>query len=41
MKPGYKQTEVGVIPEDWDTPELGEILSQASHSVRYKLDVLK
>ena len=19
LKPGYKQTEVGVIPEDWDT----------------------
>ncbi len=23
MKPGYKQTEVGVIPEDWDTPSIG------------------
>jgi type I restriction enzyme, S subunit len=23
--PGYKQTEVGVIPEDWNTPRFGEI----------------
>lgn len=27
LKPGYKQTEVGVIPKDWDTPRLGELLS--------------
>ncbi|VBE86828.1 Putative type-1 restriction enzyme [Burkholderia pseudomallei] len=25
MRPGYKQTEVGVIPEDWDDKTLGEI----------------
>ncbi len=25
MKPGYKQTEVGVIPEDWDIVALDEI----------------
>ncbi|MDJ0679967.1 MAG: restriction endonuclease subunit S [Xenococcaceae cyanobacterium MO_167.B52] len=25
LKPGYKQTEVGVIPEDWDVVVLGEI----------------
>ena len=25
MKPGYKQTEVGVIPEDWEVLTLGEI----------------
>ena len=24
LKPGYKQTEVGVIPEDWDVVTLGE-----------------
>ncbi|MCH7225103.1 restriction endonuclease subunit S [Haloferula sp. A504] len=24
MKPGYKQTEVGVIPEDWETPSIGD-----------------
>lgn len=26
MSPGYKQTEVGVIPVDWDVAELGECL---------------
>lgn len=25
VKPGYKQTEVGVIPEDWETFRLGDI----------------
>jgi len=25
VKPGYKQTEVGVIPEEWDVQPLGEI----------------
>ncbi|MBV6388509.1 MAG: hypothetical protein JNIBNLAF_00102 [Nitrosomonas europaea] len=25
VKPGYKQTEVGVIPEDWDVQQLGEL----------------
>jgi type I restriction enzyme S subunit len=25
VKPGYKQTEVGVIPEDWDVEPLGEL----------------
>ncbi|TSH98996.1 hypothetical protein FOZ76_01085 [Verticiella sediminum] len=25
MKPGYKRTEVGVIPEDWETFRLGDI----------------
>ena len=25
LKPGYKQTEVGVIPEDWDVKRLGEV----------------
>jgi len=27
MKPGYKQTEVGVIPEDWDVSGLGRYWS--------------
>lgn len=27
MKPGYKQTEVGVIPEDWDVVSAGQISS--------------
>jgi type I restriction enzyme, S subunit len=26
MKPGYKQTEVGVIPEDWEVVALGDVL---------------
>jgi type I restriction enzyme S subunit len=25
LKPGYKQTEVGVIPEDWEVKKLGEV----------------
>ena len=25
VKPGYKQTEVGVIPEGWDVERLGEL----------------
>jgi type I restriction enzyme S subunit len=28
VKPGYKQTEVGVIPEDWEAKSLGSILSK-------------
>ena len=24
VKPGYKQTEVGVIPEDWEVSKLGK-----------------
>jgi type I restriction enzyme S subunit len=27
VKPGYKQTEVGVIPEDWDVKRLGQVAS--------------
>jgi type I restriction enzyme S subunit len=27
LKPGYKQTEVGVIPEGWEVKQLGEIAS--------------
>lgn len=25
VKPGYKQTEIGIIPEDWETSKLGDI----------------
>src|SRR5882672_7904284 len=25
VKPGYKQTEVGIIPEDWNVKPLGEL----------------
>ncbi len=27
LKKGYKQTDVGIIPEDWEVKELGEILN--------------
>ncbi len=27
LKPGYKQTEVGVIPEDWSLRQMGEIVT--------------
>ena len=32
MKPGYKQTEVGVIPEDWDTEYIEDIAHIATGS---------
>ena len=28
--PGYKQTEVGVIPEEWEVSRLGEIATIAT-----------
>jgi type I restriction enzyme S subunit len=28
VKPGYKQTEVGVIPEEWETKSLGTVLNK-------------
>lgn len=34
MNSDYKQTEVGVIPEEWETRRLGELL-QGSRSIRY------
>ncbi len=34
VTPGYKKTEVGVIPEEWETRRLGELL-QGSRSIRY------
>lgn len=27
ITPGYKQTEVGVIPEDWSAKTLGDIIT--------------
>jgi len=30
VKPGYKQTEVGVIPDDWDVKKIGEITHSTS-----------
>ena len=34
MKPGYKQTEVGVIPEDWELTTLVELIDP-SRGIRY------
>jgi len=34
VKPGYKMTEVGVIPEDWDVVELGQLV-EPSENIRY------
>jgi type I restriction enzyme S subunit len=34
---GYKQTKVGVIPEDWDTPRIDSVLQR----IRKKVDVEK
>jgi len=36
VRAGYKQTEVGVIPEDWETPELGDILVSMQLGGNYK-----
>jgi type I restriction enzyme S subunit len=30
LKPGYKQTEVGVIPEDWDCVRIGDVAETSS-----------
>lgn len=34
MKPGYKQTEVGAIPEDWDMGRLGDLVDP-DRTIRY------
>jgi|LNAP01.1.fsa_nt_gb type I restriction enzyme, S subunit len=31
LNPGYKKTDVGMVPEDWSTPNLGQLI----HSVEY------
>ena len=33
VKPGYKQTEVGVIPEDWEVEQLGELVDNPLSAV--------
>ncbi len=38
VKPGYKQTEVGVIPEDWEVKVLGETGQRFSIGLAYKPD---
>lgn len=36
LKPGYKQTEVGVIPEDWDIIKLGDFTLKVGSGVTPK-----
>jgi type I restriction enzyme, S subunit len=36
MKPGYKQTEVGVIPEEWEVKSLRDVLSKGRLGGNYK-----
>lgn len=36
VRKGYKRTEVGVIPEEWDTPQLGSILKSTQLGGNYK-----
>src|SRR5687767_7049059 len=41
LRPGYKQTEVGVIPEDWEVAKLGKhatVGTGPSGSARHKSD---
>ena len=33
LKPGYKQTEVGVIPEDWDCVSIQSAASNTSNAI--------
>lgn len=33
LKPGYKQTEVGVIPQDWSSPSLKDIAASRSNAI--------
>jgi type I restriction enzyme S subunit len=36
VKSGFKQTEVGTIPEDWDAPDLREIIRSMQLGGNYK-----
>lgn len=37
LKPGYKQTEVGVIPEDWEVHDLQEVVAlQRGHDLTWR-----
>lgn len=33
IKPGYKQTEIGVIPEDWEVTRIGEISTKVGSGI--------
>ncbi|MAT40101.1 MAG: hypothetical protein CL946_10915 [Ectothiorhodospiraceae bacterium] len=35
VKPGYKQTEVGVIPEDWECSPLGELCTKIQDGTHF------
>ncbi len=35
VKPGYKQTELGIIPEDWEENRLGEVLTRLANGALY------
>ena len=37
LKPGYKQTEVGIIPEDWSVEAIGSVLGKVSSGLSRKL----
>ena len=39
VKPGYKQTEVGVIPEEWDVEPLGELVAVRTAAIATALQV--
>lgn len=36
LKSGYKQTEVGVIPEEWEIKKLGEITAYTNGKAHEK-----
>ena len=33
LKPGYKETEVGVIPQDWDVVQLGQVTDKVGSGI--------
>ena len=40
IQKGYKQTEIGVIPEDWEVKQLGDIASVVTGSTPPTIDQL-
>lgn len=36
VKPGYKQTEIGVIPEDWEVATIGSVCNSVATGGNYK-----
>ena len=38
VRPGYKQTEVGVIPEDWEVKPLGQVAELTSSKRIFESD---